>query len=337
MFATHFAQYQFQKKLKHLVLHVTNHCNFRCKHCFIDFSPKNDLTLDQYKKLGQEIGPLFWLDMGGGEPFLRKDLIEICGAFDAEILTIPTNGYYVDRIPKIVEQIQEVTTGELTIVVSLDGLEKTHDRIRQKGSWDKAWTTIENIKRISGVRVKVNTVICQENYDEIIPLMEYVQKRKPDFHSIILLRGDPIDPTFGLPTMEALNNIQGKIFKILASYDYGQTSVKARVLRNYHRYLWNVSLQTIQSKTQVIPCQAGWSHAVVMGNGDVSSCEMLPPIGNVKEASWKKVWQSHELNKQRQSIKNKECFCTHNCAMLTSILFRPQSLARLVTGVKVAP
>ena len=36
-FLKHFSDYTFKKKLKHLILHVTNHCNFRCSHCFVDF------------------------------------------------------------------------------------------------------------------------------------------------------------------------------------------------------------------------------------------------------------------------------------------------------------
>lgn len=35
-FLSHFSNFLFEKKLKHLILHVTNHCNFRCSHCFVD-------------------------------------------------------------------------------------------------------------------------------------------------------------------------------------------------------------------------------------------------------------------------------------------------------------
>ena len=59
-------------------MHVTNACNFRCDHCFVDFeSPKRDLKLDVYQQLAADSPPLMWLDIGGGEPFLRKDLADI--------------------------------------------------------------------------------------------------------------------------------------------------------------------------------------------------------------------------------------------------------------------
>lgn len=329
MFVGHFLDHQVHHNLKHLIVHVTNHCNFRCHHCFIDFSPKRDLPLERYQRLAGEVGPLFWVDFGGGEPFLRKDLVNICTSFDCEVMTIPTNGYFVDRVIEMTGQIKEFTRAELTIVISVDGPKKLHDKIREPGSWDKLWKTFEALKKLRGIRVKINTVLCKENFNQIIPLMEEVYQRRPDFHSVILLRGNPIDPAFALPTPRELRSIQDKLYEILSRYDYGHDTWKSRILRNYHRFQWNVSLSTLEQKTQIVPCIGGMGHAVVMGNGDVGSCEMLPPIGNIKDKNWNEVWESAARISQRRSIANKECFCTHNCALLQSVLFRPQSLARI--------
>jgi molybdenum cofactor biosynthesis enzyme MoaA len=43
---------------------------------------------------------LFWLDIAGGEPFLRKDLAEIVSCFNFEVLQIPTNGSLPELIIK---------------------------------------------------------------------------------------------------------------------------------------------------------------------------------------------------------------------------------------------
>jgi MoaA/NifB/PqqE/SkfB family radical SAM enzyme len=337
LFISQFADYQIKRNLKHVIVHVTNHCNFRCKHCFIDFSPKRDLPLEKYRELAKDLGKLFWLDFAGGEPFLRKDLVEICTSFDAEVMTIPTNGFFLDRVVQMTEAIRDGIKGELTIALSVDGLRATHDRIREPGSWDKLWATFEKLKAMPGVRVKINTVICRENFHEILDLMEFVYSQHPDFHSVILLRGSSIDPSFGLPTLAELNSIQTQMFSILARYDYGQGSMVSRVLRNYHRYLWNTSLETIRLNTQIVPCLAGKAHAVVMGNGDVSSCELLPPVGNITKNTWKEIWEGEALKAQREGIRKKQCHCTHNCAMLDSILFRPQSYPSLLTKVSLSP
>ncbi len=334
MFFSHFLNYQLRPQLKHLIVHVTNHCNFRCRHCFIDFSPKNDLPLERYRSLGKEVGKLFWVDFGGGEPFLRKDLVDIVASFNCEVLTIPTNGYFIDRVLKMTKEIVDRVEGEITIVLSVDGLKGLHDKIRETGSWDRLWETFRELRKIKGIRVKINTVLCKENFDQIIPLMEEVYSHRPDFHSIILLRGNPIDPTFSLPELAELRQIQEKIFEILGQYSYGHNSAKSRVLRNYHRFQWNTSLLTIERQTQVVPCIGGLGHAVVMGNGDIQPCEMLDPIGNIRDRSWEEVWNSFARKQQRRSIQRKECYCTHNCALLQSILFRPQTLAK-ITGPNI--
>jgi len=80
----------------------------------------------------------------------------------------------------------------------------------------------------------------------------------------------------------------------------------------------------------VIPCLAGQYHAVVWGNGDVSSCEMLPAVGNIKDQDFAEVQASEKYRNQVEDIKAGKCYCTHNCAMLPSIFFNPKKLPNLL-------
>ena len=123
-FLYHYGNYFFKKEFKHLILHVTNHCNFRCSHCFVDFvNPKKDLKFEDYLDISNNINNLFWLDIGGGEPFLRKDLYKIVNLFKKQIVSIPTNGWLKQNI---LDQIQQMNKDcEIVINLSLDGLEKT--------------------------------------------------------------------------------------------------------------------------------------------------------------------------------------------------------------------
>ena len=74
---------------------------------------------------------------------------------------------------------------------------------------------------------------------------------------------------------------------------------------------------------------------VVWGDGKVGSCELLEPIGDVREQTWSQILQSAKLSEQKQFIKDKKCHCTHNCAMLDSIFFNPGSIPRLLKPVEV--
>jgi len=330
-FGANFAEYLVKRDLRHLIAHVTNHCNFRCQHCFINLSPMKDLKLAQFENIGREVGRLFWLDIGGGEPFLRKDLAEIVGCFRTQVVQIPSNGSLPDLMVDQLRRMTPLTDAEITVSLSLDGLQETHERVRgETGNWDQVWSTFERLRALDRFPVKINTVITNDNKDELIDLMREVRRRKPDFYSIILLRGDPMDPQIKLPALEELRRLGPEIFSILETYDYGRNVVSAGILRNYHKFLWNVSLATIEEQRQVIPCLAGRAHMVMMGNGDVSSCEMLPPVGNVQTQSWRDITKSPAFKQQVRDIKAGKCHCTHNCAMLDSILLNPANLPNLI-------
>ncbi len=331
-----FSEYLLRKNLQHIILHVTNRCNFRCKHCFVDFTPADDLPIERIRTLSQEVGPLFWMDIGGGEPFLRRDLAEIVSLFDTKVVTIPSNGSLADRMLPQLAEMKKTTDAEVVLSLSLDGLKDTHNSIRgKKDSWDQVWSMFEEVRQLGGISVKINTVINNENFDEIIPLMEQVRHEGADFHSVFLVRGETLSDEINLPPIQDLRQLGPEIFKILGTYDYGRTHFSTHILRNYHRYLWNISLRTLEEKTQVIPCLAGKAHMVVMGNGKVSSCEMLAPIGDLKTQSWREIQDSDAFKKQLKSIENKECHCTHNCAMFDSIFFNPKNLPNLIKPVAV--
>ena len=99
----------------------------------------------------------------GGEPLLRKDLVDIL-AFSRSLplhTSLITNGTLLEsRIDEIAPYINGV------VYVSLDGLEKTHDAIRGVGgSFRKSVRGISAAKE--KVTVTINTTVMNENIDEI--------------------------------------------------------------------------------------------------------------------------------------------------------------------------
>ncbi len=324
-YLSHLARYRVLGRMEHLVLHVTRRCNLRCAHCFVDFTPQADLPADRYRRLGREVGRFFWLDIGGGEPFLREDLPQIVEAFDCRVLHIPTNGLLTDAIVESVRQIRRRTKAQLTLSISIDGLEATHDEIRgRSGAWQQAWKTFDALRELN-VSLRINTVLMRRNVGEVLPLMAEVRRRKADFHSISFHRGPADDPMFALPDLPQVRALAEGIFAIWQTYDYGQGWLTARVLRNYHRYLWKLSLQTLEQHAQAIPCLAGRAHMAVLGDGSVSSCEMLPAVGSIASQSWAEILSGEPFRQQRRMIRRGGCYCTHNCAMLDSVLMRLRS------------
>ncbi len=144
---------------------LTYNCNLRCKMCPFWKRSSQDSSLDQEKAILKQIydSGACGIAFEGGEPLLRKDLVEIL-AFARSLhlhTSIITNGTLLEsRIHEISPYINGV------VYVSLDGLEKTHDAIRGvNGCFEKA---IRGIKAAAKkVPVTINTTIMAENLPEI--------------------------------------------------------------------------------------------------------------------------------------------------------------------------
>ena len=135
---------------------VTDNCNLRCSHCYHfhgkeDFE-KKELPLAVWKKRFRTLhkkGIRFVL-LVGGEPSLRIDVLMLAHRMFPYVYVI-TNGTI--QIPKKFNHL---------LFMSLDGMRKTNDSIRGKGSFDRV------LKNYSGdKRVAINMTITNDNYKEL--------------------------------------------------------------------------------------------------------------------------------------------------------------------------
>jgi len=328
------AESKIRPRLRHMVLHVTNICNMRCQHCFVEFETKpKDLKLAEFEELSRQINDLMWLDIGGGEPSLRKDLPQIVALFRMTELSVPTNGWYVDRVLKNLSAVAKVHPGKLVVTVSLDGFRDTHDEIRQAGSFDRAIETIKQLASLGTVRLKVNTCVCERNFEELPAFMEFVQGNLPvDYQGLLLLRGNPINSLYCLPSTGKLRELGRKVRPIQDRYSYGRPGILGRVQRNFQEFKWNLQVDTIEQETQIIPCLGGTSHVVVYANGDVAPCEILPAVGSIRRTPFNEIIKSPEWKSAVASIQRGDCNCTHDCNMMENILFNPKTYPKLLFG-----
>ena len=76
----------------------------------------------------------------------------------------------------------------------------------------------------------------------------------------------------------------------------------------------------------------------VNANGDVQLCETTashPPVGNLREKSFREIWSSPEAQAQRERIRRKECHCTNEVFLWPSFTFAPAQLGRAMLGARV--
>ena len=125
---------------------ITLWCQSRCLHCGIwQLKPKNELTIDEIREFARKNNSFRWIELTGGEPFLRSDIVEIARAFRDScsglyILTMPTNSLCrQELVVSKIREMLELGIPKISITVSLDGYRELHDRIRGvPGNYDRA-------------------------------------------------------------------------------------------------------------------------------------------------------------------------------------------------------
>jgi MoaA/NifB/PqqE/SkfB family radical SAM enzyme len=165
-----------------LTLAVTGRCNSRCKTCNIWRAGHGDgLSLQQWEKILADIGRApAWITISGGEPFLRKDFVElmkaVCRYTQPAITSIASNGVLTDKIEHDVREIRAFHEGELVVNLSVDGIGKRHDAIRGIKCFTKVVDTFKRLNALDGVTTGIHSVISRLNADEIPRIHAYFAK-----------------------------------------------------------------------------------------------------------------------------------------------------------------
>lgn len=311
-----------------LILFVTSRCNARCGHCFYWENinkPETAMTLDKIEKVADSLEPMFCLILTGGETFVREDLVEICKIFSpkTELIHIATNGYYTDRIIEFSKKIKEFHPN-LTIQVSIDGLEDKHNEIRGIKLYKQAIETIKQL-HANGIDVSVITVVSDKNFDQLEDIAKTITPIGVKLSFELLRRGSKDD--YKLPPLDEVYK------KIVYIYDnYANVNMSATMA-----YL-GLEIETLKQKRQIIPCLAGQAVGVIYPTGDVAMCELTATVGNLEEYDFdfRKLWYNVKSKQRRKEIEGKipgkECYCSHSCFAIPSILYSPGGIKTLVFG-----
>ena len=155
-----------------LIASITSSCNLhcagcysRCNHATVDTAPVKQLTGEEWLKIfteANELGVSFVL-LAGGEPMLRRDIIEAAGKMKNVIFPIFTNGTYIDE--KYYRLFNKCRN--LIPVMSIEGGKEETDLRRGAGIYDRLIANMEEFKKrnlIFGASVTVTT----ENVKEVV-------------------------------------------------------------------------------------------------------------------------------------------------------------------------
>jgi MoaA/NifB/PqqE/SkfB family radical SAM enzyme len=334
---------------------VTNQCNSQCKTCFIwslykdkPEAKKREFSADEFERTFASLGTgVVWVTFSGGEPFLRRDLAEICEAAEENckpgIITIPTNCLLpqaiVPSMRKILERCSEPT---FVINLSLDGLNGKHDEIRGiPGNWKRFLETYNALKDLKkefeNLHIGVHSVVSKFSIDGLLDLYEYVKELKPD--SYITELAERRTELFNCnkditPTPSAYLSFINELSRRLRRDYLTSSDQMSKLTQAFRITYYQIAAKILKENRQAIPCYAGIASCQITPYGDIWPCCILGydmVMGNLRETDYdfNKVWTSRKADWIRRYIADKNCACPLANAHYTNMMCSPWTLLKV--------
>ena len=333
-----------------MIFFVTSACNAKCRTCFYweELNQRGDLSWDEIQNLAHTMPHFTDLWLSGGEPLLRRELPQIIHLFHTQNgvrwVNLPTNGLLPERTADWVNRICEENPGlQLDLNVAVDGLYEMQDSIRAvPGNFAKTLATLGALqparRKFPQLRVNVNTVICAENFEEVISIAEFVKTHcSVDGHYFNIIRGDAKDPALKQIPTERLAHLYKQLEPIYAHYAQRVAERRGGLLGQAASIYYQGTL-ALHNRIQLdnlrepqawpMPCTAGETSIVIDYNGDVRACELRGKLGNLRDydCDFDKFWQAQTRIDELSNIVHDQCWCTHVCFIHDSLRNSPKTL-----------
>lgn len=304
--------------------HVTDRCNLHCSHCYQDDASPSDLAWNELLTILEHILSFIRLcrdrnngrpfrahvTVTGGEPFVRDDFIALLERLSEErqyfSLAILTNGTLLT--PAVVSSLKKVKPG--FVQVSIDGTRETHDRIRGKGSFDRA---IAGLKCLisAGIPAYLSFTAQRGNYRDFPDVARLGRQL-----GAARVWADRMVPCGrgGEAAENLLTPAETREFFQLMQREQKRYGLKRSPVK-LHR-----SLQFTVTGDLPYRCSAGDTLITILSNGDVCPCRRMPlVVGNIFQEPLASLYGNSELfiglrDRERMSKGCERCFYARTCA-----------------------
>ncbi len=165
------------------LIDVTNRCNLKCPVCFANAAVSKHLYEPSYEEIrkmlqnlrGNQPVPAPAIQYAGGEPTVRKDIVELVKLAKEEGFThtqIATNGLRLARNPELAHELKEA--GLNTVYLQFDGVtEEPYLRIRNKNLLPTKLKAMENCRKVDLGIVLVPTLVKGINDHQIGDIIRF--------------------------------------------------------------------------------------------------------------------------------------------------------------------
>ena len=288
---------------------LTYRCPMQCKMCNIWKNPtdiKKEISSDDLRCLPK----LKFINLTGGEPFIREDLDEIVEVLfkKSPRVVISTSGWFEDKIIRLAEKFPNIG-----IRISIEGLSQKNDELRGRiGGFDKGLRTLLTLKEMNIKDIGFGITVSNNNSADMLSLYRLAKQLNLEFATAAFHNSYYFHKYDNQITNkeEVISNFE----KLIA------LQLKENSPKSWFRAFFNNGLiNYIEGNRRMLPCEAGLVNFFVDPYGDVYPCNGLEEkfwkesMGNIREvSSFKDLWESEQAEKVRAQVRK----CPKNCWMV---------------------
>jgi len=301
----------------------TRKCVGSCLYCSYtpEYAKEEELDTKTAYKMVDEIYDFGspWFGISGGEPLVRQDIFDVI-QYAKEVgleVSLITSGFAFDK-----KRLNGLVRNEVHTAVSIDGAQDSNDRVRGKGSYDKAVFAMKKLSE-NGILDCIVTTLTKYNIKDIehpVKLAAEYGARMVVFHNIVPVGRASPNMSDLAPSPEEYESAFNQIFDLQLKYA-GKTRVNvyapfyARIVRQRNpTEFWNWFTSDFLGK-----CTIGGDYISVTENGDFRSCGFHEGhrLGNVRDRKLNTTWaelQRSELHlklRDKSNIKGKCGLCEY--------------------------
>jgi heme b synthase len=309
---------------KWIAWEITRRCNLRCVHCRsaseMEAKGHPDFPTSEAFRIIDDIvsyaKPVVVLS--GGEPLKRDDVFEIAkyGTEKGLRMCLATNGTLVTD-----ETCEKIKSSGIRIVsLSLDGSEeRVHDDFRsQKGAFAGTINAARLFKK-HGIEFIINSSFTKRNEEEIPKVYKLAKELGATAWYMFMIvptgRGEEIMGE--LISKESYEDILDWHFDMES--DEEEMLVRPTCAPHYYRVVLQQSKKKgSKFKKRTLKFSTGGAKGCIAGqliclidvDGNVLPCSYFPkPAGNVREQSFKEIWEESELFRELRDFKRYKGKC----------------------------
>jgi MoaA/NifB/PqqE/SkfB family radical SAM enzyme len=265
---------------------------------------------------------LNFINITGGEPFLRDDLDSIVATVlpKTKRLVISSNGYFTDKMVNLAKRFPGIG-----VRISIEGLPETNDRLRGiTNGFDHGLRSLLELRALGMKDLGFGMTVSDVNAKDMIELYRLADSMGLEFatastHNSYYFHKN--DNSFRDPEMVA-----GEFERISCEL------LKTNRIKNWFRAYFNYGMANyIRGGKRLLPCSVGTDMFFLDPFGKIMPCNGMDremPMGDLTRQSFEEIWRSEQAEKARNAVRN----CSRNCWMIGSVA--PAMKKEIMTPLK---